>query len=396
MPSVAEAAKLATGHTIPPVEPLKQLLGFEHLSKTLRHILHAKVDAAERAAAASEGRWPGWRSFVIDRIVIEAPEIRSFYLRPRDDARLCQPRPGQFVSVQMRDAGGETITRCWSLSLHAREPEYYRLTVRRQNGRGSNWLHAASVGATVRLRAPAGEFTLDLGGFRPLVLVAAGIGITPLLAMLHAQLARRLPGTPVYLIYGARTPAEMAFRAELDALAAANPNLQITYVYSRSESGSRPPTRITPDLLLSVLTNNHVMLSERRIALPWHESDTYICGPGDFCARLKNELVIRGANADHIFFESFSAPPAIATDVQSAQVRFRRSGITCTWRADEDLSLLELAEQAGISVPSDCRAGACLSCKTAVIAGAATTDMGDGTALLCIGRPRSASLTLDC
>src|SRR5262249_45582684 len=84
MPSVAATARFAASHAIPPIEPLQRLLNFPYLSKTLRHILHAKREAAERAAAAVHGRWRGWRPFIIDRIVVETPEIRSFHVRPQD------------------------------------------------------------------------------------------------------------------------------------------------------------------------------------------------------------------------------------------------------------------------------------------------------------------------
>jgi uncharacterized protein len=396
MPSLVEVAHFAAGHSIPQLAPLKRLLNFEHLSRTIRFILSAKLDAAERAAGAAESRWRGWRSFVIERIVEEAPDISSFHLRPVDGGPFCQPRPGQFVSVRLPMGGGDTITRTWSLSYYAHELSSYRLTVRRQLGPGSTWLHQAGVGAKVELRAPAGEFVLDVGGFRPVVLIAAGIGITPLLAMLHAHVARGPSAAPIYLIYGARTPAAMAFRSELDALAAAHPNLRIIYVFSQSDAGERPPTRITPDLVMDSLGDLHVNLGERRISLPWFENDTYICGPGDFCRTIKYELTARGANADHVFTELFSAPDAEIPGLEVAQIRFLKSGLTCTWRAEEDLSLLELAEKTGITIESDCRAGSCLTCRTKVIEGSTTTETGDGSALLCIGRPKTPVLILDC
>ncbi len=396
MPSVAEIAHFAAGHAAPPLTELRRLLDFEHLSGTIRFILQAKVHAAERSAGHSEGRWRGWRTFRIERIVAEAPEIRSFYLAPSDALGLCKARPGQFVTVQIRAADGSLITRCWSLSAHATPGDPYRLTVRRQMGPGSQWLHAAKIGDEVRLRAPAGEFALDLGGYRPVVLVAAGIGITPLIAMLQAHLDRG-PGAPViHLFYGARTPHHVAFRGELDALAAAHANLRIEYVYSGGEVDGRPAGRITSEWLVNSLQDLHVSVGGRRVSLPWFENDTYICGPGDFCANLKSGLVARGANADHIFFELFSSTPSAASDLDIAEVRFRRSRLTHTWRAEEDLTLLELAESAGIEISSDCRAGACLTCKTAVAAGATTSDLGDGTALLCVGRPKTTLLELDC
>jgi ferredoxin-NADP reductase/MOSC domain-containing protein YiiM len=396
MPSLVDVANFAAGHSTPPLVPLKRLLDFENLSLTIRFILSAKLDAAERAAAAAEGRWRGWRGFVIEQIVEEAPEIRSFHLRPVDGDLLCRPRPGQFVAVRLPGEGGETITRTWSLSSYAHQPSSYRLTVRRQTGPGSNWLHRAGVGAKVELRAPAGDFVLDAGGFRPVVLVAAGIGVTPVLAMLHAHVARGPNAPPVYLIYGARTPRDMAFRGELDAIAAAHPSLRITYVFSQSDTDGRRATRITPDLLIELLGDLYIKLGERRVALPWFESDIYICGPGDFCRTIKTELTARGANADHLFTELFSELQRESSGLQAAEIRFRKSGLSCTWRAEQDLSLLELAEKTGISIESDCRAGSCLTCKTKVVEGSTTTETGDGCALLCIGRPKTAVLILDC
>lgn len=396
MPSVAETAEFGAGHVTPPLEPLRRLLEFTHLSRTIRHILHAKLDAAERAAAATEGRWRGWRRFIIDRIVEEAPQILSYYLIAEDGQCLCQPKPGQFVTVQLNRSDGGSLTRTWSLSSYAYNLDHYRLTVRRQEGPGSRRLHELNVGASLDLRAPSGNFVLDMGGFRPVVLIAAGIGITPLYAMLQAHLARGDIGAPIYVIYGGKTPSKLAFRAELDALAAANPSLRVTYFYSNSDEGNRPAGRITPQWVIDFLADNHVMLGDRRIPLPWFENDTYLCGPGAFCAEIKDELIARGANADHIFYELFSTVATVNTELEAADVYFRRSNVHCNWTADVDLSLLELAEQAGIVVPNECRAGACLSCKTIVLDGLVTADLGDGSALLCIGRPKTPRLILDC
>jgi ferredoxin-NADP reductase len=394
MPSVATVAEFAAGHAIPPAEPLTRVLACPGLSPTIRHILSAKREAAERAAARSEGRWQGWP--LHGRRAVEEARLRSFHLRPQDHAGLCTPRPGSFVSVQLKGPANKTITRCWSLSSYDHRMDQYRITVRRQRGPGSTRLHELRVGDRVGLRAPAGDFVLDMGGYRPVVLIAACIGITPLLAMLHAHLTREATGVPVYLIYGARTPSDVTFREELAALATAHTSLRMTYVYSRSAAGGRPASRITLPLILEQLADLHVFLGERRIALPWYESDMYLCGPGDFCQRLKTELVDRGANPDHIFSESFSALQTVTTDLESAEIEFSRSGARCTWHADEDLTLLELAERSGVAVKSDCRAGSCLTCKTRVLEGAVTADLGDGTGLLCIGRPNSVIVKLDC
>ena len=395
MPSIADVCDFIADHKPPPLEPLQRLLAFDKLSPAVRLLLTSKLDAAERAAAATEGRWRGWRAFEIDTIDQEAPEIRSVYLRAADGAPLCQPRPGQFVSVRMRLAGGETVTRSWSLSAFAQNPDRYRLTVRRLSGPGSTWVHQAKPGAAVMLRAPVGEFTLDMGGFRPVVLIAAGIGITPLFAMLQAQLARA-HAAPVYMFYGVRTLADAAFRKHLDSLAAQHEQFTLHYICSRSDEAGRPAGRMTPEFVIERLKDLHIVLQGHRVDLPWHESDMYLCGPGDFCREFKDAFVARGANADHILTELFIPAIAEITQIEEATVRFAGSDLTCVWSAGEDLSLLELAERAGVAIQSDCRAGSCLTCRTAVRSGSTTADLGDGGALLCVGRPKTARLVLDC
>jgi ferredoxin len=143
------------------------------------------------------------------------------------------------------------------------------------------------------------------------------------------------------------------------------------------------------------LSDLYLEMGGQRLPLPWYEADLYLCGPESFCAEFKQALVARGANADRVYSESFTAAPTVRSELDAADVRFERSGVTVTWTADEDLSLLELAERAGIEVDNDCRAGACLSCRTRVTSGSTTADLGDGAALLCLGRPTTPKLVLE-
>lgn len=393
MPSIADLCDYVASHDPPPLEPLQRLLAFAQLSPTIRLLLGAKLDAAERAAALVEGRWRGWRPFVIDDIREEARDIRSVRLRPADGGPLCRPRPGQFVTARIDAGDGTQTLRSWSISAFAHAMDRYRLTVRRQSGAGSNWLHRAEPGTTLMLRAPAGRFVLD-EGFRPVVMVAAGIGITPLLAMLHAHLLRPT-GAAAYLFYGARSPAELAFRDELETLAAAHPHFHATYRYSRWADDAQPAGRITPATVVEGLADLHVMLEGRRIDLPWFEADIYICGPGAFCTELRDGFVALGANPDHLFTEQFTAIVSDDTEVEQARIRFARSDLTVEWRAEDDLTLLDLAERAGLTVAHDCRSGACLTCKTRIVDGGVTAVAPDGEALLCIGRPATPELVLD-
>ncbi len=393
MPSVTDVCDMMQGHDAPRLEPLKRLLAYDRLSQVNRLLLGSKLDAAERAGAFAAGRWRGWRPFTLQRVVEEAPGIRSFHLAPDDGAGICAPKPGQFVTVRMRGEDGAEIVRPWSLSSFSYEPSDYRLTVRRQGGAGSNWLHDASLGDRVELKAPSGCFAIDMGGFRPVALVAVGIGITPLFAMLQAQLTRP-DAAPVFLIYGARTPGDVALRAEIEAMAAERPNVHVSYVYSRSDAAG-PPSRITAEVVLERLKPLYIDLHGRRVDLPWFEADMYICGPDDFCETLKADLVAHGGNGDHIRYETFSAIVAEAAEVDAAAVHFARSGVRVEWTAEGGASLLELAEAAGLEVANDCRAGACLTCRTRVIAGATTADLPDGCTLVCIARPKTAELELE-
>ena len=395
MPSVADVCDFVGDHKPPPLEPLKRLLAFDKLSPTIRMLLTAKLDAAERAANTSEGRWRGWRAFEIENIEEEAPDIRSVHLRASDGKPLCQPQPGQFVSVRLPSKSNDAVTRTWSLSHFAPDLDRYRITVRKQNGPGSNWIHKAKIGASVSLRAPAGEFTLDMGSPRPVVLIAAGIGITPLMSMLQAQLQRPQQGAPVYMFYGVRSLSDAAFRDTLDALAAQHENFTLCYVCSRSDETGRPAARMTPDYVIENLRDMHVQLQGRRVDLPWHECDMYICGPGDFCSQFKDAFAARGANADHIHMELFAGAETESTELEKARVRFAKSGFDRIWNANMDLSLLELAERAGIDIEHDCRAGTCLTCKTKVLSGETTADLDDGDTLLCIARPKTARLVID-
>jgi len=392
MPSVADVSDFLIDREPPPLEPLERLLAYPRLSGSNRMLLGGKRDAAERAMDLVEGRWPGWRDFTVQEVVDEAEEIRSVHLAPVDGGPLPRAKPGQFVTVELDDAG-ETVRRSWSLSAFAFKPQTYRITVRRQEGRGSRRLHALNPGDRVRLSAPAGDFTLDMGSYRPLVLVAAGIGITPLKAMLDAHLSRQDP-PPVTLLYAGRTPAALAFREELEALAAARPDVSLTLLYSRADHPGALAGRITPERVIAALADLSIVVSGHCHRLPWFEAVIHVCGPGTLCEQLKDGLVARGANANHVLFEHFGAtvaPSALA----AAAVTFGASGISADWTIERNLSLLELAEAQGIAISNSCRSGTCLTCRSRILSGESTADLGDGTFLPCIARPKSPQMVVD-
>ncbi len=322
----------------------------------------------------------------------ETPDIRSVQFAPMDDGGLPRAEPGQFVQVELEHEGA-LVRRPWSLSSFSFAPETYRVTVRKQKGPGSHGLHALGVGDRVSLRAPAGDFTLDMGSYRPLVLIAAGIGITPLKAMLDAHFSRR-EASPVHLIYGGRSPEALAFREELQALAMSREDFSLTFIYSRVELPGALHGRITPDRVIAALSDLSVVVSGHRHKLPWFEAAIYLCGPGSFCEDLKDGLIARGANANNVLFELFAGAAAESV-LAEANVTFASSGKTVRWIADGNQSLLELAEGQGIDVPNSCRSGTCLTCRSRLLAGNSTADLGDGTFLPCVARPQSVDVIVD-
>ncbi len=392
MPSVAEVSGYIIDAEPPPITGLSRVLAFNRLSPTNRLLLSAKIEAAERATDAVEGRWLGWRSFDVQAVKTEAVDIKSVVLTPADGGRLPRPKPGQFVTVKLDDGDG-VVTRSWSLSSFVLDPLHYCLTVRSQEGRGSRRFHALVEGDRVELRAPAGDFCLDTGSFRPVVLIAAGIGITPLKAMLDAHVARR-DGPVVHIVYGGRDAPSLAFRDELEALAAARDDVNLTLVYSRDTTAAKRG-RLSADLVIAELTDLSVVVGGHRHQLPWFEASMYICGPAELCKTMKAELVAKGANADRILFELFETVAVEPGGIDIAQVSFARSGTTASWRIEDDLSLLDLAERVGIVIPSSCRSGTCLTCRSRLLVGDATGALGDGTILPCIARPKSSELILD-
>ena len=403
-PTVAEVALYCSGNFTPPIDGLRRALAQPALSLTVRLILQSKLSSAERAAALERGAWSGWRDFEIAAIRRETAEISSFELTPVDGQPIAIADPGQFVTVRLGDGEG-SFSRAWSLSQRTEPGLPYRITVRRQEGgRGSTWLHdGLTIGDRLALRSPAGRFVFDAGGFRPVVMIAAGIGITPFLPMLEAHKARGAEAPPLHFFYVAPNRAAQALRAEIDSLAEGQPYWHFSHIFTRPTEDEtegrdfRHHGRIDASHIREWMKDNYLPFGDGRIPLPWYEADIYICGPDAFCTDMVAALGAAGANPDRIFHELFATPPADDGEagIEEARIRFERSGIEAIWRADDAMSLLDYAEAAGIAIPHDCRIGACHSCRTGIIAGRTSAALDGGQALLCAARPLTPEVTID-
>lgn len=418
-PTVAELSALCDSGTRITAEGralIDRALANPHLSPTVRGTLELKVAGIAREAESSGAGWPGWRAFDLGEAVRETADATSYRLRPSDGGELPPFRPGQHVAVRLTEPDGRRFVRTWSLSDWEEHPAHYRITVKRlPAGRGGAALARLTAGderATLELRAPAGHFHLDRGTFRPVVLVAAGIGITPMVAMIRAHLARGADMPPLWLLYGARDPGETAFRSELDELFARHPDLHLHYYLSRPEqapSASSAATvhhgRLSAERVIQLLRGNYLRVADGPVLIPWFESDIYLCGPEAFNDGVREGLVAAGANPDLVRVEDFAGAtgePVTPQRDQDAEVVFasrdRRTAVPWRWR--EEQTLLELAEESGLEPPYDCRAGTCRTCESTLVQGevdGSTSVFEDGSrrVLLCVSYPRSDHVVIE-
>lgn len=353
-------------------------------------------------------------------------EVCSFYLAPEDGQALAPFLPGQFLTFRLDIATPlgttERVVRCYSLS-DAPRTDGYRVTIKRvpapagtpwAPGRSSHHFHDhVAEGSVLQVRAPSGQFHLDRSD-APVVLIAGGIGITPMLSMVQWSLAAQ-PGRELWLFYGVRRSAELVMAGPLEQLAAQHPNFHLHLCFSDApqsdlqpragEALQRHASRVTVPLLRSLLPLK-----------PYH---FYLCGPTPMLQSLVPAMEDWGVPDERIHFEAFgpasiprrkAASPAQGPAATAAAhaaapsdtgwaVRFATSGKEWAWSPGTG-SLLDFAEAHGIAVSSGCRAGNCGSCQTAIRSGQVAYsqtpdfDPGPGHCLLCLATPASA-LTLE-
>ncbi len=345
---------------------------------------NAGAQAASEPASASPS---GWRPLRIAKIVDEARAIRSFHFEPADGGALPAHEAGQHLTLRIAlpDSDAPAI-RSYTLSDAPGAPRY-RITVKRE-GRVSAWLHDhAHAGMTLDAQMPRGRFTFDIASPRPAVLVSAGIGITPMFAMLRRALADDTPSRRVVFVHGARDTADRPFAAELTRIADTDARVSLHWFDSRPQrDGAARPGRID--------------VAQLKRILPFDDYDFYLCGPSAFMRDLYDGLRALNVPDERIRFEAFGPSSVVrsatrgaaAPSVASVPVVFRRSARDAAWTA-ADGTLLEFAEGQGVTVPSECRSGSCGTCATRVLSGAVDyvqshdAPVEPGCALLCVAQP---------
>jgi ferredoxin-NADP reductase/MOSC domain-containing protein YiiM/ferredoxin len=346
--------------------------------------------------------WTGFRPLRVTEVSRESATVSSFRLVPAEDASPApQAAPGQYLTVRVRpDADAPALMRSYSLS-DVPDRGGYRISVKRE-GAGSRYLHEhLTAGDVLDVAAPRGSFVLR-DGTRPVVLMSAGVGATPVLAMLHALVAQHVT-RPVWWVHGARNRDEHPFAAEVDALLATLPDSHRLVAYSRPDGPG--DNDITGRLDLEAL---------ERAGVPT-DADYYICGPEGFMTAIGAALTARGVEPRQIATETFGAVAVHASGIVSSgdraphrpagppgtgpSVNFVRSNLAVAWD-DRYPSLLDLAEACDVPVGFGCRNGTCHNCESGLLAG--TVAYGpdplepppEGRILVCCSRPTS-EVTLD-
>jgi ferredoxin-NADP reductase/MOSC domain-containing protein YiiM len=394
-----------------PRNQLERALRIPALSTGWRHSFEALLtqecqgggatgNAGLTAASGQPLAWPGFRLLRVARKVRESGNVISLVLEPTDGQSLAAALPGQFIVLRLGPGSAPALMRSYSLSG---EPGamHYRVSVKREtHGAASAYVDdTLQVGDIVPASAARGDFTLRPGD-TPVVLLSAGIGVTPVLAMLHA-LAAEASTRDIWWLYGTRNGREHPFAEEAHGLLKALAHHHSHICYSSPDPQDRPKVDFD-----AVGRLNTQVLGE--LDLP-RNADFYICGPSSFMSDLSAGLVALGITPDRIHTEMFGASPSITPGIAASPrrpphlpvgpagsgplVSFARSGLNVRWDSTFH-SLLELAEACDVPVRWSCRSGVCHTCETGLVAGKTSYQPdpidppADGNVLICCAQPQ--------
>jgi ferredoxin-NADP reductase/MOSC domain-containing protein YiiM len=352
------------------------------------------------AAAVAPPAWPGFRPLAVTGISQESETVISLQLADPGGGSVPAALPGQFLTLRLRpDPAGPPLLRSYSLSGPPGARDYRISLKREEHGAGSQFVHTrVHAGDLLEAAAPRGSFTLRPGQ-APVLLISAGVGATPVLAMLHALAAAR-SSRDVWWLHGARRRADEAFAAESRSLLAGLPRAHRHICY-----GSPGPDDIQGrDYDTAGRLSAPVLAA---LDLPG-DADAYLCGPPAFMADISAALAATGIQAARIHTEVFGAGPALTPGIAPAAARrphppagqpgrgplvaFARSDLSARWDPGY-ASLLEFAEACDVPVRWSCRTGVCHTCETAVMSGevrydpAPVDDPADGSVLICCSQP---------
>ena len=396
------------------LEALRRAVRIPALSLDWQGSMQALLAAAEAGGttgnaglglgASAPVAWRGFHPVVVVASREESADVRSFDFAAEDDQPLPPALPGQHIMVRVRpNPDAPAVTRSYSLCGPPGTPNY-RIAVKNEHGVASGFLHqSVRAGSRLEVSAPRGSFTLAAGA-TPVVLISAGVGVTPMLAMLHGAVATNTGASRlVWWLHSARDRAHHSFAKEADDLLAALPASHRCVIYSRPASGDVPGQDFDRPGHLSL-----PLLHE--LGIP-QDADFYLCGPPGFLDDFQKGLAAWGIPWPRVHDEVFGPAPTLTPGISSVaaalphrpdgpagggpMVTFLRSGLAVPW--DSRLgSLLELAEACAVPVRWSCRSGVCHNCESGLIEGELAyapeplDPPAEGNALICCSTPKTA------
>ena len=310
----------------------------------------------------------------VARIFQETPTVRTFRLMDPHGGELpFRYLPGQFLTVTVA-RNGQSLKRSYTIASAPTQCEFCEITLKRdEHGVVSRFLHdRIREGDTLQITAPSGRFTFSGEEATSVVLIAGGVGVTPMMSAVRYLSARSWAGD-IFFIYAVREEAEVIFREELEYLQRRHPHLHLVIVAEQVESPAWPYAkgRITRELLETAVPE----MSTRRV---------HVCGPPPMMAAVKSMLFDLGVTADQIRTEVFIGPePAprpmsalAAADAKVAVVTFASSRRTAMLPPTK--TVLEASEDVGVNIEYSCRVGTCGVCRIKLLSGSVTMEVEDG------------------
>lgn len=372
------------------------------------------------SAPAASRRFRQYR--VLERRV-ESAVITSFVLEPADGEPVPVYRPGQYLVFRF-DIDGQSVLRNYSLSGDPDHPGRLRISVKHEkapagqgvpDGQGSSFLHLrVQEGDILSAAGPMGDFVLDEDSERPVVLMSGGVGLTPMLAMLHRLVGRSQ--RRVHFIHACENGAVHAFGDEVLELASRRHGVQAYFCYRNPDADDVQRAR---QHVSGLITREQL-----QSWLPLDDYEFYLCGPSGFMQANYRLLRSLGVVRERIHYEFFGPatvleetlaqardaardvaaapaglpavePAAVDSAVSMQTVTFLPDGRQAHWHDDCE-SLLVLAEESGLSPDFNCRAGLCNTCMCTLVSGEVDyfeeplDDVPAGKVLLCCSRPRGS------
>ena len=343
-----------------------------------------------------------WRSFTLSKIEDESNNIRSFYLKPSDGGALLPFEAGQYLTLKVSPGhASKSLIRTYTISSAPNEA-YYRISVKKEdNGTVSQYLHShLQQGDVIEIKAPRGGFYIDPLEKRPAVLIAGGVGITPMMSMaLHVynEGLRMRQIRPLTIIQASRTSDSRAFSAEFEKLEKIS-NGQIRYMSFLSKPSSNEKAGVDFN------GSGRIDAQIYKQILSLDDYDFFLCGSAGFMQSQYNVLIELGVSDNRLFAEAFgpaslqrkkviqTAAAQQNLEASESIIKFTKSKFEQSWSSGEK-TLLETAEDHGLTPDFSCRNGNCGACVTKITSGKVTyrtkpiANVKDNEVLICCAVP---------